>query len=227
MVAVSDYEPKGAPQAVASVWVVDDNEGFRRAVVRILNGGTGIECTRSLGSCEEAFDALTATGGPDVLFLDNNLPGLSGVEGLRRMRALAPSTEFIMLTIHDDHGTVMQALSAGATGYLTKTASPSEVRHSVFQALQGGVPMTPQIARSVLRLFTQHVPSSTSEKYKLSKREKEVLQHLAEGKAKKEIATLLDLSYHTIDKHVRRIYAKLEVQSMSAAVAKAIRERLF
>ncbi len=220
-------KPTEEPTAVASVWTVEDNDAFRRALERSLNLGSEMQCTLSCGSCEEAFAALESTPHPNVIFLDINLPGLSGVEGLRKMKELAPSTEFIMLTIHEDHGTVMQALCAGATGYLTKTASPTEIRKAVTEAINGGVPMTPQIARSVLNLFTRHVPPVDSDPYNLSKREKEVLKHLAEGKAKKEIAGDLNLSYHTIDKHVRGIYSKLQVHSLSAAVAKAVRERLY
>ncbi len=227
MNGASKIESTNEADRVASVWTVDDNEGFRKAVARSLDMGPGIQCTRCCGSCEEAFGALDTDEAPDVVFLDINLPGLSGVEGLRPMKQRSPKTEFIMLTIHEDHGTVMQALCAGATGYLTKTASPDEIRKSVREAMGGGVPMTPQIARSVLNLFTRHVAVPSSDQYRLSKREKEVLKHMAEGNAKKEIAALLGLSYHTIDKHVRGIYAKLQVHSLSAAVAKAVSERLF
>ncbi len=223
----SQNEQTDASEPDVSVWVVEDNEDFRRALSRSLDGGRGIRCAETFGSCEEALDGLDSGGRPAVIFLDHDLPGLNGVEGLRLMKEKAPDTEFIMLTIHEDHGTVMQALCAGATGYLTKTASPNEIRKSVMEAVSGGAPMTPQIARSVLSLFSRHVPAPVADPYHLTKREKEVLKHMADGKAKKEIAALLDLSYHTIDKHVRGIYAKLQVHSLSAAVAKAVKERLF
>lgn len=212
---------------IITVWTIEDNKRFQRALERSLNAGSEVQCTRCCGSCEEAYSALESDDPPNVILLDIDLPGLSGVEGLRQMKERTPKTEFIMLTIHEDHGTVMQALCAGASGYLSKTASPGEIRQAVKEAVNGGAPMTPQIARSVLNLFASHVKVPTNDPYNLSKREKEVLKHLSEGKAKKEIAAELDLSYHTIDKHVRGIYSKLQVHSLSAAVAKAVKERLY
>ena len=130
-----------------------------------------------------------------------------------------------MLTINEDHDSIMQAVCAGATGYLLKTSSLDAIGSAIFEAKNGGAPMTPQIARSVLKLFAQHTPPK--EDYGLSTQEQRVLELLVAGKIKKEVADMLDLSYHTVDNYVRRIYKKLHVHSLSAAVAKAINDKLF
>jgi DNA-binding NarL/FixJ family response regulator len=207
------------------VWTIEDSEDFRNAIVLVLNSIPGIRCDKAFSSCEEAIDELRKNPGPRVLLLDINLPGMTGLEGIQQIKALSSGTDIIMLTVINDHSSIMQALCAGATGYLLKTSSMQSIRAAIFEVVDGGAPMTPQIARSVLRLFVRHSPAKVD--YGLSKQETNVLELLVEGKVKKEIAEILRLSYHTVDNYVRGIYRKLHVHTLSAAVAKAVREKLF
>lgn len=216
--------PPSSDQGI-DVWTIEDSEGYRDAIVRVLSSIPGIRCTHAFQSCEEAVQSLKNSPGPRVILMDINLPGMTGLEGVQQVKALSSGTDIIMLTIINDHASIMQALCAGASGYLLKTASLETISQAIFEVVGGGAPMTPQIARSVLRLFVRHAPAQAD--YGLSRQEKNVLELLVEGKAKKEIAEILKLSYHTVDNYVRGIYRKLHVHSLSAAVAKAVRERLF
>jgi DNA-binding NarL/FixJ family response regulator len=208
------------------LWVVEDNEGFRNAVCRALNLGGGIHCSASFGSCEQALMRIASGELPRALLLDIDLPGISGVEGVRRIKERAPSVLVIMLTIFDDYSSIFQALCGGANGYILKTASLEAIAQAIREVVDGGAPMSPPIARSVLSLFTKLSPPQTAD-YGLTSREKQALGLLVEGLSKKELAARLDLSVHTVDKHIRSIYDKLHVHSRSAVVAKAIKERLF
>ena len=212
-------------QGTISVWAVEDSDSYRTAVVQVLKSIVGVECTGSFSSCEEAIESLGSCQSPEVILMDIHLPGMSGVEGVAKIRSEFPDIHIIMLTVNEDHSSIMGAVCAGATGYLLKTSSLEEIGNAILQVNQGGAPMTPRIARSVLNLFTKHAPSK--EDYGLSSQERRVLELLVEGKIKKEVADTLDLSYHTVDNYVRRIYRKLHVHSLSAAVAKAIGEKLF
>jgi DNA-binding NarL/FixJ family response regulator len=219
-----EKEPLSSKETI-EVWTIEDSETYREAIVRVLNSIPGVRCGNSFSSVEDGIQALKKGSGPRVLFLDINLPGMTGLEGIQQIKALSPGTDIIMLTVINDHASIMQALCAGATGYLLKTSSMDVISDAIFNVVQGGAPMTPQIARSVLRLFVRYSPTKVD--YGLSKQEKNVLELLVEGKVKKEIADLLSLSYHTVDNYVRGIYRKLHVHSLSAAVAKAVREKLF
>ncbi len=207
------------------VWTIEDNEGLRNTVTRAVNRVPGLKCSRSFGSCEAALDALGTPPPPQVILLDINLPGINGIEGLKKIKAAAPPVHVIMLTISDDAGNVFEAICSGASGYILKTSPLETITQSITDVMNGGAPMTPVIARSVLNFFKRLAPAKPD--YGLSPRELEILQLLVDGGSKKEIASAVGLSYHTIDKHVRSIYEKLQVHSVSAAVAKALRERLF
>lgn len=210
---------------MTTVWTIEDNEGYRHTLVRVINQSEAARCEQAFASCEEALEALRQGPAPHVILMDINLPGMSGVDGVRAFKSLAPATEIVMLTMFSRHSTVLQALCAGASGYLLKTAPPEIIVQSISEVINGGAPMSPQIARSVLSLFTQFVPTNVD--YGLTGREKAVLELLVKGQTKKEIADALQISYHTVDKHVRSIYEKLHVHSLSAAVAKAVQGRLF
>jgi DNA-binding NarL/FixJ family response regulator len=210
---------------IPSVWTVEDNEGYRNTLVRVINQADTVRCDQAFSSCEEALEALRQGARPKVILLDINLPGMSGVDGVREFKSIAPDTEVVMLTMFSHHSTVFEALCAGASGYLLKTSTPETLVQSIAEVIDGGAPMSPRIARSVLHLFTQHAPTNVD--YGLTSREKNVLELLVKGHTKKEVANRLEISYHTVDKHVRSIYDKLHVHSLSAAVAKAVKEKLF
>lgn len=204
-----------------SVWVVEDEADYRDALSQALAPNR----VRGFESVEEAvaWTTVAADESPDVVLLDVNLPGCTGIEGLGLLKPRLPGTRFVMLTIHDDAETVYAALRAGASGYLLKSAGADAIVAAVDAARQGGMLMPPPVARLVLALFA---PEPVTPDYGLSPREFDVLQEMAQGHSQRVIADHLNVTASTVNSHVQRIYEKLHVRSASAAVAKALRERL-
>ena len=206
------------------LWLIEDNAVFRRSVARTLEGLPGFRCTGEFGRCEDALTALRTSPKPGVILLDVGLPGMSGIDGIPKLRALAPEAAVLVLTVFEDEDKIVSAICAGASGYLLKTAPPEELIRAIHEVLAGGAPMNGRIARRVLEMFSKIAPRRND--YNLTKREVEILQQLTDGLLKKEIADRLALSVHTVDTHLRNIYSKLEVNSRTGAVAKALREKL-
>jgi len=216
---------KVAGRNPVSVWLVEDNHTFRNVVARVLGRVDGLECSQHFSNAEDVLEALLGGGVPDVILLDVELPGQNGIEAMRKIKAICPSTRVVMLTAFDDHEKVFKAICAGACGYLVKTAPVERIVESIQEALAGGAPMSPRVAKSVLEMFTDLV--KPKQDYGLTVREQKILELMTQGLSKKEIADKLTLSYHTVDTHLRNIYTKLHVHSSTGAVAKAIKERLF
>jgi DNA-binding NarL/FixJ family response regulator len=149
---------------------------------------------------------------------------MSGIDGIQLLKQRSPSTQIIMLTMYDDGDNIFHALCNGASGYLLKDSSPEKIVSAINEVLAGGVPMSIQIARKVLDVFTHLRPKQNE--YDLSHREKEVLQHLVNGLTKAQFAEKLFLSYHTINSHLKNVYSKLQVHTRSGAIAKVFREKL-
>lgn len=215
-----------------TVWVIEDDLQYRQTLAYLLDHTSDLRCGQTFEACEEALDLLDAYEGrakpewwPDVVLLDVNLPGLSGIEGLGRLKAHLPKTQILMLTIRDDADTIYEALRAGASGYLVKNAGVDQIIAAVREASQGGTLMTAPVARKVLSFFQQQTAMPPD--YGLTEREKDVLREMTEGRTQKEIADKLFISPHTVNTHIQHIYKKLHVHSGVEAVAKAIRERLF
>lgn len=218
-------QPDHRPSAGgATVWIVEDNPEYRATVRDLVDFASGLSAPHGFGSGEELFEFMNHHFAPDVMLVDIGLPGMSGIEVVRRLHRLAPDTRLVMLTIHEDNDRIFEAICAGACGYLLKTAMPEAILQAVREALQGGAPMTPQIARRVLNLFTQ--VRAPAWDYDLTDRERDVLRELIEGKTKKQMGKTLFLSEHTVDTHMRSIYMKLHVHSRTEAVVKAIKENL-
>ncbi|MBM2841812.1 MAG: response regulator receiver [Bacteroidetes bacterium] len=207
-----------------TVWVVEDNEEFGLQLAGLLNISDSFTCEHVFTACEPAVELLRDDALPDLILMDIGLPGMNGIEGVREIKAVAPSVEVVILTVFEDSEKVFQAISAGASGYLHKSATLETIVESLKSILAGGAPINPQIARRMLEMFAQF--SAPHANYHLSPREKEILRLLVDGLTKKEIADKLFLSFHTIDNHLRNMYGKLQVQSRSGAVAKALKERL-
>lgn len=207
-----------------TLWIIEDHTAFRRTLVRVLNAEEGMQCTRDFDSCEKALAALSRPESPDLILLDVGLPGMSGIEGIRIIKERSPKTLVVILTVFEDDDKVFQAVCSGAAGYLLKTSSAADITQAVRDALAGGSPMNPRIARRVLEMFSKLAPKQGD--YGLSDREKEILQLMVTGLIKKEIADRLTLSVHTVDTYLRRIYEKLEVNTRTGAVAKALKEGL-
>ncbi len=215
----------GSGEPVITVWLVEDNETFRNTVARALMRVSFLECSHRFPNAEEALDALEAGAVANVILLDVEMPGLSGVEAVSRIKSLSPSTRIIMLTVLDSHETIFKAICAGASGYLLKTSPAQKIVDSIREIHTGGAPMTPQVARSVLDMFARL--SAPPQDYGLTEREQVILKLMVDGLIKKEIADKISLSYHTVDTHLRNIYTKLHVHTRGGAVAKAVKEKLF
>jgi len=202
------------------VSIVEDDAGVRAGLVRLFNQTREFRCISNYASAESALAGLVADK-PDVILMDINLPGLSGIECVRQLKDKDPSMQVVMLTVYEDTEQVFQALQAGATGYLLKRTPPKQLLEAVMEVLEGGAPITSHIARKVVEAFHTHSPGKDSgEMVELSPREREVLDLLAKGFLIKEIADKLAVGFGTVRTYVRRIYEKLHVQSRSQAIAK-------
>ena len=209
-----------------SVWLVEDNTSYRESIDLIVNQSKSFICNAQFSSWEKAIKMLEDPEEllPDIILSDIGLPGMNGIEGVARAGKVAQDIPVIMLTVHDEDDKVFDAICAGAVGYLLKSATEVEIIGAMKQALAGGSPMNAGIARKVLDRFARM--TSPKKKYYLTDREKEILEFITEGHTKKAISIELNISFHTVDTHIRNIYKKLEVNCRSDAVAKAIRERL-
>lgn len=211
----------------ATVWIVEDDDLFREAVAAVLGDAEDVGAVEAFASTEAALAALDAGGAPDVVLTDLQLPGLSGLDGIRQFRARAAGAHLVVLTVFEDEDRIVEAICAGATGYLLKPSSSEAIAEAVRTARRGGAPITPRIAARVLDVFARLArPAPEADTYGLTAREAEVLQMLVDGETKAGVAGRLFLSPHTVDVHVRNIYGKLQVHSRSGAVAKALREGL-
>ena len=204
-----------------TVSIVEDNDQLRGTLARVISRAEGFECLSQHGSAEAALEALPKER-PNVVLMDINLPGLNGVECVRRLKQLIPATLVVMLTVYEDTENIFNALAAGASGYLLKRTSSAELLTAIKDVQKGGSPMTTHIARKVVQSF-QKAGASSQATENLSAREQEVLDCLSQGFLYKEIAEKLGISYETVHTYVRRIYEKLQVRTRTEAVAKFLR----
>ena len=210
-----DKSPATAPITIA---IVEDDSRIRWGLTTILEEEEDFDCVGSFASAEEALKILPALN-PQVVLMDVNLPGMNGIECVKRLTAAPNPPQIIMLTVRQDSEIIFDALSAGASGYLLKPPAASELVDAVRDVFAGGAPMTASIARRVVQSFKQ-VRAKTPETESLSPREIEVLELLVKGFAYKEVATELNISYSTVQRHIESIYRKLHVHSRTHAVSK-------
>jgi len=201
--------------------IVEDQAVLRRGLVALIGGTPGFEAVGDFGSAEEALAAL-GHAKPDVLLLDIELPGISGVDAVPTLRERFPELQIVMLTVFADNDNVFQALCRGAAGYLLKDTQPARLLEAIREVKAGGSPMSPEIARKVVATFRTSPPPQAAG-HRLSPRETDILRLLVEGHSYKTAAAKLELAEDTIRFHIRHIYAKLQVHSKSEAVAKALR----
>jgi DNA-binding NarL/FixJ family response regulator len=207
------------------VIIIEDNELLRDSLKEAINKSGQISCRNSFGSGEAALDLIEKEElVPNIILLDIGLPGINGIELIPELKRLSPSSKILIITVHDDDENVFNAICAGASGYLLKDLSADNIVNSINEVMNGGAPMNSHIAKKVLNMFRDQ--NVKSDGYDLSEREKEILSRLVDGLSKKQIAEKIFLSHHTVDSHLRNIYAKLEVHSRSGAISKAIREKL-
>ncbi|MBI1745782.1 MAG: response regulator transcription factor [Acidobacteria bacterium] len=204
-----------------SVSIVEDQKRTREGLAALISGTPGYRTLGRFGSMEEALIKLQIDP-PDVVLMDIKLPGMSGIEGVHRLKAQNPSLQILMLTVYGDNDYVFEAICAGASGYLLKDTPPMKLLDAIRELCRGGAPMSPEIARKVVTMF-QKVAPPRNEAHKLSPRELQVLKLLADGHSYKTAADALPVSLDTMRFHIRNIYEKLHVHSKSEAVLKALR----
>lgn len=209
-----------------NVAIIEDNHNIREGLAALINGTDGYSCVGAYGDCESFLMDLSKMP-VDVALMDIGLPGMNGIEGVRKAKAIQKSLNILMLTVYKESKVVFEALCAGACGYLVKNTPPSRLLEAIKEVHEGGSPMSSMIARQVITVFQQNKSQvEKDEEFGLSTREKEVLNKLSEGDNYQQIGDSLFISVDTVRHHIRNIYKKLHVHSQSEAVAKAIRKGL-
>ncbi len=206
-------------EPVTNIAIVEDNAALGNGLRKIVESAEDFRCLGVWTSAEEALTKIDAFR-PDVVLMDINLPGMSGIQATARLKQHLPDIQVIMVTVYRDHDQIFAALKAGASGYLLKRSTPEEVRQAIRDVRSGGAPMSAEIARRVVEAFHQPVKSPAADVVKLSKRETEILQLLTMGLANKEIADRVSISVETVRVHLRRVYEKLHVHSRTEAAMK-------
>lgn len=208
---------------MTKIALVEDSAPMRRNLERMLRRAAGMKCVCVCGSAEEALEQIPKQQ-PDVILMDINLPGASGIECTARLKQRLPQIQVIMLTVYEDTASIFSALKAGACGYLLKRSSPGEILDAIHNVRTGGAPMTSEIARKIVMTFQSPAagPGATAT---LSAREQEILELLSQGKVSKEIADQLGISYHTVRVHLKHIYEKLHVRSHAEALLKFMADK--
>lgn len=210
---------------VIRVAIIEDQKETREGLSFLINSADRFECRHVYSSMEAALESIAADP-PRIALVDIGLPGLSGIDGVRILRARYPSIAPVVLTVYKDDGRIFQAICAGACGYLLKTTPPPRLLEALREIAEGGAVMSPEVAIRVVDLLRQsQTPEQSSES--LSPQEMRLLKLLTEGHQNKTAAAVLGISVHTVSFHLRSIYEKLHVHSRSEAVARALREGLF
>jgi DNA-binding NarL/FixJ family response regulator len=204
-----------------TVSIVDDEKDLRESIATFVNGSPGFRCVSSYCNAEAALQGLTQDQ-PDVVLMDINMAGMTGIECVERLKAMRPEMQIVMLTVYEDTDQIFAALAAGASGYLLKRLTPAKLLQAIREVHGGGSPMSSSIARKVVASFRKPGPAAEKQPH-LSPREQAVLDYLAKGLTYKQIADQLEISIDTIRTYLRRIYEKLHVQSRTEAVAKYLR----
>ncbi|MCM3901505.1 MAG: response regulator transcription factor [Pyrinomonadaceae bacterium] len=207
-----------------SVAIVEDLRDIRDGLATMLKFTDGYRCTGGYRSMEEALEKIKSDV-PDVVLVDIGLPGMNGIEGIRLLKERYPNILLMILTVYEDDEYIFDALCAGACGYLLKKTSPARLIESLREAMDGGAPMSPEVARRVIGLFRDIRPPERAD-YHLTPHETRLLRLLVEGHNYKTAAVEVGVSVTTVAFHMRNIYDKLQVHSKSEAVAKALRNRL-
>lgn len=215
-------EDKGVGRA--RVLLVEDDRVAREGLRTLIDGTPGFTCVAACGSVEQALQA-TPREAPEVILLDIELPGMSGSEGVGPLRAKFPSAAVVMLTVYEEQESVFESICNGASGYLLKKTPPAKLLEAIAEVRAGGAPMSPEIARQVVRLFQKTVPPPRLEHH-LTAQETRMLALLAEGHSYQAAADRIHVSVNTVRNYVRSVYDKLHVHTKSEAVSKAIKARL-
>ncbi len=220
---IENYQIQIAAETLRVV-IIEDLRDIREGLTALINGTAGFKCVAGYGTMEVALARIEKEK-PDVILTDLGLPGMSGTEGIKRLREMFPDVPIIALTIYDNDTEIFNALCNGANGYLLKNTPPARLLEALREAVDGGSPMSPSIAARVINLFRTIRPPEHAD-YHLTPQETELLKLLVEGHHKKTAAREMKISINTISFHLKNIYEKLQVHSKTEAVAKALREKL-
>jgi DNA-binding NarL/FixJ family response regulator len=212
------------PDAPIRVVIIEDLREVREGLAMLINGTTGFHCESSYRTMEEALEGIAGTR-PDVILTDIGLPGMNGIDGTRILRERLPDVPILALSVYDDDDNVFNAICAGASGYLLKNTPPARLLESLRDVADGGAPMSPEVARRVVKIFREFRPPARAD-YHLTPQETDLLKLMVEGHHYKTAAHEMGISVHTVSFHLKNIYGKLQVHSKTEAVAKALRERL-
>lgn len=207
-----------------TIAIIEDIRDIREGLATLINFTDGFSCIGSYRSMEEAMPRILANA-PDVLLSDIGLPGIDGIEGIRRLKAELPEMSVLMITVFDDDERIFDALCAGATGYLLKRTPPAKLLENIREAVSGGAPMSPEVASRVIKLFREIRPATRID-HDLTPHETRLLKLLVDGHNYTTAAEELGVSYNTIKFHMRHIYEKLQVHSKSEAVSLALKSRI-
>ncbi len=210
---------------IIKVAVFDDNAARRGGLQMLLDAMEDMTCVGAYDDCREVVDRVRSMQ-PDVILMDIDMPYVDGIEGVTLVKKAFPEIKVIMQTIFEDENKIVEAICAGADGYILKQKSPLDLVEGISEVMKGGAPMTPQVARKVLKVFSSAKVLPSSQDFKITKREKEILGLLVEGFSYKMIAEKCFITYATVNTHIGHIYEKLQVNSVAGAVSKAIKEDL-
>lgn len=204
------------------VGIVEDNKKIRDLIQRYLDTQEELKCPVAVDTVEEMLEYLEEHQKPRVILMDIQLPGMSGIKGMGVIKDKYPEIDIIMLTVYHDSHKIFNALRAGASGYLLKHTSLPEIKESVIKLIDGGAPMSPQIARKVINYFQENAPKKNPES-DLTPREHDIVNGLVDGLSYKMIADRYDISIDTVRAHIRNIYKKLHVNSKAEVIAKSLK----
>ena len=205
--------------------IFDDHAERREALKMLINLEPDMTCIGEWENCINLVAHLQHNQ-PDVVLMDIHMPGMNGIEGVKLLQKHYPSVYIIMQTVFEDDGKIFDCILAGAHGYILKKDPPEKLMEGIMEVVNGGAPMTPTIARRVIRLFQEQSRVTHCEAFELSSRELEILTLLVKGFSHKMIAARLYISVFTVNNHIKKVYQKLQVHNVSEAVAMAIQQKL-
>jgi len=207
------------------VAIFEDNRSLREGLATMIGGTAGFECVGAFPNCNHLLKNISQAK-PDVVLMDIEMPGISGIEAVAMIKEEFPEMKVLMETIFDDDEKIFNSICAGAEGYILKHTPPAEIMEAIQEIHEGGSPMTPSIANRVLKMVKQRPEPGNKESFDLSAREKEILTCLVKGMSYKMVADTCFISIETVNVHIKNIYRKLQVHSKSEAVIKAIRGKI-
>ena len=207
------------------VAIFEDNRNLREGLFQLIDGSDGFRCVGAFANCDRLIQNIKESK-PDVVLMDIEMPGLSGIEAIKILKENFPEIKVLMETIFEDNDKIFDSICNGAEGYILKNTPPVLILSAIKEIYEGGAPMTPSVASKVLKMFKKNSSAYLKENIDLTEREKEILRSLVEGMSYKMIAATCFISIDTVSGHIKNIYKKLQVHSKSEAVVKAIKGKI-